>query len=290
LSRGGESCVMADSEETANDNKRKAKSAPPDGYVCRLCNIPGHWIQVCPTKKTGAKRRRKSDHVPVPGKDPSPEDIEYARKLQEIPPPKCFCGLPSRLNKVKQSKAGGDKSRAIGKYFFFCSKKRDDDAQCRYARPMEMELNKKKSGGRERTKGKTSGAAAARHDGQKREETKTTRQVCKFFAKNGGCKKGDTCNFSHDVPSKKEPARAKKELVEAVPKKNNGSATLENADEEHVDGRSSSDSGSSDSDSSASDSSDSDSSDGGSSGSNKSNGGSGDSSSSSDISHQNAGD
>ena len=80
---------MADSEETANDNKRKAKSAPPDGYVCRLCNIPGHWIQVCPTKKTGAKRRRKSDHVPVPGKDPSPEDIEYARKLQEIPPPKC---------------------------------------------------------------------------------------------------------------------------------------------------------------------------------------------------------
>jgi len=36
-----------------------------------------------------------------------------------------FCGLPSRLNKVKRSKVQ-ESSRAIGKYFFFCSKKRDD--------------------------------------------------------------------------------------------------------------------------------------------------------------------
>ena len=85
----------------AGANKRKATStAPPDGYVCRLCSNPGHWIQVCPTKKTGtknnsssegsAKRQRKSsDHVPVPGQDPSPEDIAEAKELQKIPPPKC---------------------------------------------------------------------------------------------------------------------------------------------------------------------------------------------------------
>lgn len=48
-------------------------------------------IKVCPTKKTGTKRQRKSksDHVPVPGKDPSEEDIERAKELQAIPPPKC---------------------------------------------------------------------------------------------------------------------------------------------------------------------------------------------------------
>jgi hypothetical protein len=71
------------------DKKRKVESVPPDGYVCRLCSTPGHWIQVCPTKKTGAKRQRKSDHVPVPGQDPSPDDIEKAKLLQKIPPPNC---------------------------------------------------------------------------------------------------------------------------------------------------------------------------------------------------------
>ena len=25
-------------------------SGPPNGYVCRICNIPGHWIQQCPMK------------------------------------------------------------------------------------------------------------------------------------------------------------------------------------------------------------------------------------------------
>lgn len=81
-------------EETATvvadtDKKRKAESSPPDGYVCRLCSTPGHWIQVCPTKKTGSKRQRKTDHVPVPGQDPSPDDIERAKILQKIPPPNC---------------------------------------------------------------------------------------------------------------------------------------------------------------------------------------------------------
>ena len=24
---------------------------PPDGYVCRKCHVPGHWIQQCPVPK-----------------------------------------------------------------------------------------------------------------------------------------------------------------------------------------------------------------------------------------------
>lgn len=83
--------------DTVGSKKRKASSTPPDGYVCRLCSQSGHWIQICPTKKTGTKnnsegtkrRRKASDHVPVPGQDPSPEDIEEAKELQKIPPPKC---------------------------------------------------------------------------------------------------------------------------------------------------------------------------------------------------------
>lgn len=135
---------MGDAEEETTKSKRR--EFPPDGYVCRLCSVPGHWIQVCPTKKTGKRKRKpKSDHVHVPGKDPSPEDIAEAQKWQSIPPPKCFCGLKSRLNKVKRSKAGGDNSRALGKYFFFCSKKRDDETQCRFARPADLELNKMKA-------------------------------------------------------------------------------------------------------------------------------------------------
>lgn len=172
---------MAEGEEassqsnTQSANKRK-ESTPPDGYVCRLCSMPGHWIQVCPTKKTGDKRKRKkpSDHVPVPGKDPSPEDIAEAQKMQEIPPPSCFCGETSRLNKVKRSKAGGDSSRALGKYFFFCSKKRDDDTQCRFARPADLELNKMKArAGNKAAQKKADQEQAA----QKKKETKQIKKA-----------------------------------------------------------------------------------------------------------------
>ena len=36
-------------------------SRPPNGYVCRICNIPGHWIQQCPLKRTFAQRQT---HIP----------------------------------------------------------------------------------------------------------------------------------------------------------------------------------------------------------------------------------
>ena len=29
--------------------KPPPRGKPPDDYVCRLCGVPGHWIQVCPT-------------------------------------------------------------------------------------------------------------------------------------------------------------------------------------------------------------------------------------------------
>ncbi|KAL7446838.1 hypothetical protein ACHAXM_011490 [Skeletonema potamos] len=172
---GEEESSSQRNNETQSANKRK-ESTPPDGYVCRLCSVPGHWIQVCPTKKTGDKHKRKpkSDHVYVPGKDPSPEDIAEAQKMQAIPPPNCFCGITSRLNKVKRSKAGGDSSRALGKYFFFCSKKRDDETQCRFARPAELELNKMKA----RAGNKAAQKRAAQEEAaQKKKETKQIKKA-----------------------------------------------------------------------------------------------------------------
>lgn len=214
---GEETCIKAET-----GTKRKAESTPPDGYVCRLCSVPGHWIQVCPDKKTGTKRQKKSDHVPVAGIDPSAEDIERAKELQKITPPKCFCGETSRLNKVNRSKEGGDDSRAIGKYFFFCSKKRDDETQCRFARPVNAELKKQK--GVDKRLAKSSGTKDKQVEKKKvetkkvetkKEECKTTK-ICMFFAKKGVCKKGANCMFSHDTQGKKGPEKAKEKVSETT--------------------------------------------------------------------------
>ena len=157
-----------------------------------------------------------------------------------------FCGLPSRLNKVKRSKVQ-EESRAIGKYFFFCSKKRDDETQCRFARPVDMELKKdKKIDSRMKAKKKEGvvSKAAARED---KTSTNKTNQVCKFFAKTGSCKKGDKCEFSHE----KGGGNVKKATAPAKTQKKETSTP----DEETKDESDKSSSDSSSSDSSSSDSS-----------------------------------
>ena len=39
-----------------------AAGAPPPGYVCRACGVPGHWIQSCPAIKNAG-----SNWLEVPG-------------------------------------------------------------------------------------------------------------------------------------------------------------------------------------------------------------------------------
>ncbi len=168
---------MVQTAAASETTKKRKTTAPPGDYVCMICKKPGHWIQQCPEKTKANKRRKKNNaggkvHIHIPGVDPSQSDIDKARELQKIPPPNCFCGVPSRLKKVKKSSAGDD-SRAIGCYFFFCSKQKRDDSKCRFARPVEDELKPKKD------------------------------RLCTFFAKNGKCKKGDKCLFSHDLSLKK---------------------------------------------------------------------------------------
>lgn len=117
----------------------KKESFPPKGYICNLCSVPGHWIQQCPEKPKQRKRKKKTAHEYVAGVDPSPKDIQNAKQMQQLKPPKCDCGAPSRLKKVKRSKVM-DSSRANGSYFFFCAKQRDDTTKCNFARPVEEEL------------------------------------------------------------------------------------------------------------------------------------------------------
>jgi hypothetical protein len=55
---------------------------------------------------------------------------KYQKWMTSHEPPKCFCGNPSRLKKVKKKKT---QSRAAGKYFFFCATKKGENP-CRFAR------------------------------------------------------------------------------------------------------------------------------------------------------------
>jgi Zinc knuckle len=129
--------------ESLGDNKKqeqksKRTSDPPEGYVCNLCSIKGHWIQQCPTKEEthNKKRKKKAEHEYRPGVDPSTNDIERAKRLQSIKPPHCDCGITSRLKKVKRSNVS-EGSRANGRYFFFCAKKKSDATKCNFAQPVE---------------------------------------------------------------------------------------------------------------------------------------------------------
>eukprot|EP00588_Corethron_pennatum_P006424 CAMPEP_0194288252 /NCGR_PEP_ID=MMETSP0169-20130528/36440_1 /TAXON_ID=218684 /ORGANISM="Corethron pennatum, Strain L29A3" /LENGTH=234 /DNA_ID=CAMNT_0039035203 /DNA_START=99 /DNA_END=803 /DNA_ORIENTATION=+ len=126
---------MKPQNSSINSTKRK-RSLPPDGYVCAICAITGHWIQQCSQRDKKSKKSKSSNHVYQTGVDPSERNILEAKELQKIKPPLCFCRIVSRLKKVKRSNAD-ENSRAIGKYFFFCKKKIDDKTKCRFARPLE---------------------------------------------------------------------------------------------------------------------------------------------------------
>jgi hypothetical protein len=43
-------------QHLAGTSKRKAKRAPPTGYVCNICKAPGHWVYLCPAKSSVAEK------------------------------------------------------------------------------------------------------------------------------------------------------------------------------------------------------------------------------------------
>lgn len=114
---------------------KRAFKPVPDGYVCAACSQAGHWIYDCSQyKKT--KKKKTSSHEFQPGVDPSPEDIERAKKMQmemkdlTKTAPNCFCGLPAKLRKCIGTKLD-ENSRAKGVMFWWCNKDKWDENACK---------------------------------------------------------------------------------------------------------------------------------------------------------------
>lgn len=47
---GGNSYIFAGTHKLSSDNKKRRHGEPPQGYKCKICNVPGHFIQDCPEK------------------------------------------------------------------------------------------------------------------------------------------------------------------------------------------------------------------------------------------------
>ncbi len=52
----GSSITPSSGNPNAKATSPSPNTTPPSGYVCRICNIAGHWIQYCPNK--GAQQRQ----------------------------------------------------------------------------------------------------------------------------------------------------------------------------------------------------------------------------------------
>ncbi|TXT04943.1 hypothetical protein VHUM_04026 [Vanrija humicola] len=51
-------------EEAGQVKKARGEGPPPEDYVCKICQVPGHWIQDCPVK---AQKPAQDSSKPPPG-------------------------------------------------------------------------------------------------------------------------------------------------------------------------------------------------------------------------------
>ena len=97
--------------------KRTPPSVPGNGYVCKACDQPGHWVYDCPRKRKN-KRSKTSGHTlddeqRAKHRDPTAEDIAKAQAAMPVirmaDAPKCRCGLRSapRKNRAQGSPGHG---------------------------------------------------------------------------------------------------------------------------------------------------------------------------------------
>lgn len=82
----------------------------PDGYVCKACSKPGHWVYDCAMKKKSKKRKRVGDGTAMldadqraKHRDPTAEDIAKAQAdmpvIRMSEAPLCQCGLKAAPRK-----------------------------------------------------------------------------------------------------------------------------------------------------------------------------------------------
>lgn len=47
---GGNSYIFAGTDRSSSDSRKRRNGEPPQGYKCKICNVPGHFVQDCPEK------------------------------------------------------------------------------------------------------------------------------------------------------------------------------------------------------------------------------------------------
>lgn len=47
---GGNSYIFAGTDRSSSDARKRRHGEPPQGYKCKICNVPGHFVQDCPEK------------------------------------------------------------------------------------------------------------------------------------------------------------------------------------------------------------------------------------------------
>lgn len=132
--------------------RRAPKGPIPDGYVCKACSKPGHWVLDCPlrVKKTKTDHTRDGDEVEKEDEDsfkikkpkvmtiskfrePSAGDIARAKEIMPVinpsKAPLCHCGDKASARKCR--KEGSD---AFGLMFWWCAKKKTDEGRCRFSK------------------------------------------------------------------------------------------------------------------------------------------------------------
>lgn len=57
---GGNSYIFAGTDRSSSDARKRRHGEPPQGYKCKICNVPGHFIQDCPEKVDQPAAPKKS--------------------------------------------------------------------------------------------------------------------------------------------------------------------------------------------------------------------------------------
>jgi len=110
--------------------KRKRK-APPDGYVCKLCATPGHWVHEC-SKCERRPKKPKAPAAAAPVAKPNPcVSTEEARV-------KCHCGLRATKRRFWAADSPAPEQRWIcGKLKKHKIKRGDSNLKpCKFSRPV----------------------------------------------------------------------------------------------------------------------------------------------------------
>lgn len=58
--------IFAGADGHSAQGKKKRHGEPPAGYTCKICNVPGHFVQDCPEKVDAPPRRANGSPGPPP--------------------------------------------------------------------------------------------------------------------------------------------------------------------------------------------------------------------------------